>query len=150
MTTSRMIRLTIAAIFIVAVAACASAGDKMKTEKTMMKEETMMDKKADGMLMGSDGHMAAGRAEVTEGMGGKKVLRLSNIEVDKVPDGYVYLARDGNYKNGVSVGKLKQFSGTVEFPIPMGVDPHQYDSVVIWCKKFNVEIGRAWLAKKEM
>jgi hypothetical protein len=150
MTTSKTIRLTIAAIFVFALGACAQAGGNMQGEDQAMKEKTMMDKKADGMFMGSDGHMASGKAEITEAMGGKTVLKLSDINVDKVPDGYVYLAKGADHMSGVSVGKLEQFKGTVEFPIPMGVDPHDYDSVVIWCKKFNVEIGRAWLPKKMM
>ena len=156
MKTHRNLSILIAAVFVLAVSACAQTGDTMTEEGKMMKEEpmmddkSMMDKKADGMLMGSKGHMAAGKAEITEGMGGKTVLKLSNIKVDKVPDGYVYLTRGGDHMNGVALGMLEQFTGTVEFPIPMGVDPHAYDSVVIWCRKFNVEIGKAWLPGKMM
>jgi hypothetical protein len=52
--------------------------------------------------------------------------------------------------HGVELGKLNQFSGTVSFDLPMGVNPEDYDSVVIWCKQFKVEIGRAYLSKKMM
>ena len=31
----------------------------------------------------------------------------------------------------------------VKYSIPADVDPSDYDSVVIWCKKFDVEIGHA-------
>lgn len=142
MNTKKTIRTIFAAVFVLALAACA-------LDEGMMKDEgAMMDTKADGMFMGSEGHMAAGKAEITEGMNGEAVLKLSNINVDKVPDGYVYLAKGGDHMSGVSVGRLKQFTGTVEFPIPMGVDPHEYDSVVIWCRQFNVEIGRAYLPGK--
>jgi hypothetical protein len=144
------LKMLFAALFVLAVAACAQTGGTMKDESGMMEEKPMMDKKADGMFMGSEGHKAAGKAEITEDMGGKKVLKLSNIRVDRVPDGYVYLAKDGDHMNGVPVGKLEQFTGTLAFPIPMGVDPDQYDSVVIWCRKFNVEIGRAYLPEKMM
>lgn len=145
-----------AALFMLAVAACAQAGGTMKDDGGMMKEkpmaesESMMGQKADGMLMGSEGHMAAGKAEITEGMDGKNVLKLTDIKVDKVPDGYVYLAKGGDYMSGVELGKLEKFTGTVEFAIPMGVDPDKYDSVVIFCRKFDVEIGRAYLPKKMM
>lgn len=142
MSTGRTIRMLAAAVFVLALAACAQ-------DEGMMKDEgAMMDTKADGMLMGSEGHMAAGKAEITEGMNGETILKLSDINVDKVPDGYVYLTKGGDHMNGVSLGKLKQFTGTVEFSIPMGVDPHEYDSVVIWCRQFNVEIGRAYLPRK--
>ena len=119
------LRILCAAFFVLTVVACAQTSDTMKDQGGMM------NKKADGMLMGSQGHKAAGKAMITEGMGGKKVLRLSDIKVDKVPDGYVYLAKGGDHMNGVAVGKLEKFTGTLEFPIPMGVDPDQYDSVVI-------------------
>jgi hypothetical protein len=145
----RNLGVLFAAFFVLAVAACAQTGDTMK-EKSMADDTAMMEKKADGMFMGSDGHMAAGKAEITEGMGGKTVLKLTDIHVDKVPDGYVYLTRGGDRMNGVSLGKLEQFMGTVEYPIPMGVDPHAYDTVVIWCRQFKVEIGRAYLPKKMM
>ena len=141
MNTKRTIRMLVAAVFVLVLAACA------QDEGMMKGEGVMMDKKADGRFMGSEGHMAAGKAEITEGMSGETVLKLSDINMEKVPDGYVYLARGGDHMNGVFVGRLKQFTGTVEFPIPMGVDPHEYDSVVIWCRQFNVEIGRAYLPK---
>ena len=68
----------------------------------------------------------------------------------KVPDGYVYLTKDADRMHGVELGMLKQFSGTVTYALPAGVNPDDYDSVVIWCKQFNVEIGRAYFAKKMM
>lgn len=144
------LRILFAALLVPAVAACAQTGGTMNDQGAMMKEEPMMNQKADGMFMGSEGHMAAGKAMITEGMGGKKVLTLSDIKVDKVPDGYVYLAKGGDHMKGVAVGKLDRFTGSFEFPIPKDVDTDQYDSVVIWCRKFNVEIGRAYLPKKMM
>lgn len=118
----------------------------------------MMDKKMDSdmggqmnsMLSGSDGHHASGKVSFDMGMNNKHVLTLSDIKVDKVPDGYVYLTKKGDWMHGVEVGKLKQFSGTVSFDLPAGVNPDEYDSVVIWCKKFKVEIGRAYFSKKMM
>jgi hypothetical protein len=48
------------------------------------------------------------------------------------------------------LGTLKQFSGKVQFPIPVGTNPADYNGVVIWCKKFSVEIGHAAFAKQTM
>jgi hypothetical protein len=113
----------------------------------------MMDKPMntamDGMLAGSDGHHAAGQVAVDMAMG-KTVLTLSDIKVDKVPDGHVYLTKDADHMHGVDLGKLTQFTGTVSFDVPAGVNTDDFDSVVIWCKQFNVEIGRAYLPKKMM
>jgi hypothetical protein len=70
---------------------------------------------------------------------------MSDIKIDEVPDGRVYLAKKGDHTKGVEVGRLKQFSGTVQFPIPAGVNPDDYDSVVVWCEKFSVGIGHTFL-----
>ena len=91
-----------------------------------------------GMLAGAGGHDAEGSVDLKG-----HSLTLSNIDVDKVPDGRVYLANDANYESGVELGKLTQFSGTVKYSIPENVNPEDYNSVLIWCKKFSVEIGHA-------
>lgn len=109
-----------------------------------------MDASTNGMLTGAKGHHAKGSVALSKGMGGKTVLTLSNIKVDKVPDGYVYLAKDGDHTKGVALGMLKQFTGTVSFDVPAGTDTAAYNSVVIWCKKYSVEIGRAHLPKMMM
>jgi hypothetical protein len=130
-----------------------SKGGMMDAEKSMMSHEKSamgMDKEMPAMLMGSDGHHAAGKVEFSMGVNAAHKLTLRDIKVDKVPDGYVYLAKDGNWRHGVEVGMLKQFSGTVTFDLPDGVSPDAYNSVVIWCKKFNVEIGRAYYGKQMM
>lgn len=152
-------------IFLNWVTACAGTGDMMGKDEMTAKEDTMakddgmskdgmmdkkmgMEKKMYDMLMGSDGHHATGKVSFGKGMNNTHVLTLSDIKVDKVPDGYVYLAKDGDWMHGVQVGMLKQFVGTVSFDLPAGVHPDDYDTVVIWCKKFNVEIGRATYGRK--
>lgn len=134
-------------------------GDMMAKEGMMGMDKGMashekdmmgMEKKMPAMLMGSGGHHASGKVEFSMGMNSGHKLTLHDIKVDKVPDGYVYLAKDGDWRNGVEVGMLKQFSGTVSFELPAGVNPDTYNSVVIWCKKFDVEIGRASYGKKMM
>ena len=117
----------------------------------MMEQKTgMMAAIRTGMLAGTGSHHAAGTASVTKDQSGHKTLRLREIRVDQVPDGRVYLTKTGDYRTGIELGKLTQFSGTVDFPIPGTVNLEEYDSVVIWCKKFNVEIGRASFGKATM
>ncbi len=137
----------------------------MRSEKAMMaeltdgmmeKHDSMMESKNEMMgsrtarLAGAGGHQAAGTVVVMKDSNGSGRLALTDINVDRVPDGRVYLAKNGDYTKGVEVGKLTQFSGTVTFPIPANVRPEEYDSVVIWCKKFNVEIGHAFFDKQMM
>ena len=135
------------------VTAC--AGTNGMTEQKMDsgmggQMDSKMESKMDSMLSGTDGHHASGKVSLGMGMNNMHVLTLSDIKVDKVPDGYVYLTKNADRMHGVQLGRLKQFSGTVSFDLPAGVNPDDYDSVVIWCKKFNVEIGRAYFHKKMM
>jgi len=135
-------------VLMVWIAACAS-NDGMMDNKMETDMQGGMTEKMNGMLKGSDGHHASGKVSFGMEMS-KYVLTLSDIKVDKMPDGYVYLTRDADRMHGVELGRLKQFSGTVDYVLPKGVNPDDYDSVVIWCKQFNVEIGRAYFPKKMM
>jgi hypothetical protein len=124
----------------------------MMSDKEMMEPKTaMMEGKMaatrTAMLVGAGSHHATGTASVTKDHGGQATLILAEIRVDKVPDGRVYLAKNGDYRTGIELGKLTRFSGTVEFQIPSTAHLEDYDSVVIWCKRFNVEIGRAFFDK---
>ncbi|MDA8140841.1 MAG: DM13 domain-containing protein [Desulfobacteraceae bacterium] len=129
-------------------------GGEMKEEMTkdkIMKNEKMMETTPAApmavMLAGSEGHMAAGKVSFTKEMG-KEQLVLTDIDVEKVPDGHVYLAKHGDRTQGIDLGVLKQFTGTVYFALPAMTNPEDYDSVIIYCKKFKVEIGRAKLDHK--
>jgi hypothetical protein len=127
----------------------------MMSDKEMMGPKTaMMEGKMaatrTAMLVGTGSHHAAGTASVTKDHGGQATLILAEIRVDKVPDGRVYLAQNSDYRTGIELGKLTRFAGTVVFQIPTAAHPEDYDSVVIWCKKFNVEIGRALFEKAMM
>jgi Electron transfer DM13 len=101
----------------------------------------------EGALAGSNGHHAAGKAVLSDGPYGA-LLALKGIAIDQLPDGRVYLARNGDYRQGLEVGRLTRFSGDVSFKVPAGADPAGFDSVVIWCEKFQVEIGRAPLREQ--
>lgn len=101
-----------------------------------------MEGKMTAMLAGAGSHQAAGTLAITKDRNGRSILTMIDITVDRVPDGRVYLAKDGDYAKGVELGRLTQFSGTVEYSIPAGIDAQHYNSVVIWCKRFSVEIGR--------
>lgn len=116
----------------------------------MMKKEQGMEVKQESMtgagsrqaaLVGAAGHHASGTAALTKGEAGTSLLTFSGLDMDRVPDGRVYLAKHGDYAKGIEVGKLTVFQGAVTFMIPEGTNIDDYDGVVIWCKKFGVEIG---------
>ena len=110
----------------------------------------MMEAEKTGMLSGFPDHNASGKASLSKDGMGKVFLELTGIKVDKVPDGRVYLAKGGDHTKGIELGKLTQFTGNVRFPIPENTMLDEYDSVVIWCKKFDVGIGKATLGMAGM
>ena len=112
--------------------------------------DMMKDNPMQGMLTGTMDHHASGKVTLNKDMKGHTTLTLSDIKIDKVPDGYVFLTKDGDWRKGVELGMLKKFTGTVSFDLPMGVEAGDYDTVVIWCKKYKVEIGRAGLSDTMM
>ena len=130
------------------VVACAGT-DGMMDKKMDAGMHGGMDDKMNDMLIGSKGHHASGKVAFGMDMN-EHVLTLSDIKMDKVLDGCVYLTKNADRMHGVELGMLKQFSGTVSFDLPAGVNADEYDSVVIWCKQFKVEIGRAYFSKKMM
>ena len=136
-------------VLLVSVPSLWAAMDAMKDDGGMMKkDEMMMDKpmmtEVSGTLTGIDSHTARGLVTLKTGEQ-DAVLILSGLTIDKVPDGHVILATDGDYRHGLDLGILRQFKGDVRFAVPLGTDLSPFNSVVIWCEQFNVGIGQATL-----
>ena len=94
-------------------------------------------------------HYGRGRVTVYEG-----VLHLEgDFEVGPGPKFHVYLVPERNVIPStkvaqtmyVDLGRLKAFKGSQNYPIPAGVTPANYGSVVIWCEQFGVLISPAEL-----
>ena len=90
-------------------------------------------------------HKGSGTATLYRLPDGEHIVRLDPFSVSNGPDLYVYLAKNTNPGNGdavkqgfVSLGKLKGNKGSQNYPIPRGVNPAQYGSVVVFCQLFGV------------
>ena len=55
------------------------------------------------------------------------------------PDGYA----DG----AINLGDLTATDGAFNYTIPPGTDISQFESAVVWCKRFSVEFGSATLVE---
>jgi hypothetical protein len=79
----------------------------------------------------------------------------SDFEVGPGPKFHVYLVPEKNVTPStevaktmfVDLGRLKAFKGSQNYPVPAGVDPTQYGSVVVWCEHFSVLISPAELKR---
>lgn len=109
-----------------------------------MTNDTMKINELVGTFQGADeNHEAKGKVSVSE-----KNIRLENFEVTNGPDLYVYLVEKGQKtKEGISLGKIKGNIGNQNYEIPGDHSASSGMDIVIWCKQFNVDFGRAELGK---
>lgn len=102
-------------------------------------------------------HSTAGRATIYREQDGKLVLRLTNFKTSNGPDVHVILIAakdaddDANFLKGnterVELGSLKGNEGDQNYEIPRGTDLSKFQTVSIYCERFNANFGAAPLEK---
>lgn len=88
-------------------------------------------------IVGTSGHEASGSVRIIAD-GSDTYLRYENFKTINGPDIYVYLAKDLDAKEYISLGKVKATEGNVNYKIPTGVNVKDYKYVMVWCKAFRV------------
>lgn len=132
--------------------------DSMKQDK--MQDDKMMDKKAKTLFTGKfhgKVHATSGRATVYQEADGKLILRLTNFKTSNGPDVHVILVAtkdamdDANFLKDntekLELGKLKGNEGDQNYEIPEGTDLKKFQTVSIYCERFNANFGAAPLEK---
>ena len=102
-------------------------------------------------------HETSGRATVYQEADGKLVLRLTGFKTSNGPDVHVILVEtkdasdDANFLKSnterVELGKLKGNEGDQNYEIPAGTDLSKFQTVSIYCERFNANFGAAPLEK---
>ena len=102
-------------------------------------------------------HQTSGRATIYEETDGKLILRLSHFKTSNGPDVHVVLIAakdaddDANFlKNSTAkleLGPLKGNEGDQNYDIPAGTDLKKFQTVSIYCERFNANFGAAPLEK---
>jgi Electron transfer DM13 len=102
-------------------------------------------------------HKTSGRATVYQEADGKLLLRITNFKTSNGPDVHVILVAakdaddDANFlKNNtprVELGNLKGNEGDQNYEIPAGTDLAKFQTVSIYCERFNANFGAAPLEK---
>jgi hypothetical protein len=102
-------------------------------------------------------HMTSGRATIYKEANGQLVLRLTNFKTSNGPDVHVVLIAakdaddDANFlKNStekLELGALKGNEGDQNYDIPAGTDLDKFQTVSIYCERFNANFGAAPLKK---
>jgi hypothetical protein len=102
-------------------------------------------------------HSTSGRATIYQEPDGKLVLRLTNFKTSNGPDVHVILIAaknaddDANFLKSnierVELGSLKGNEGDQNYEIPGGTDLSRFQTVSIYCERFNANFGAAPLEK---
>lgn len=102
-------------------------------------------------------HSTSGRATIYKETNGSLVLRLTNFKTSNGPDVRVVLIAvkdaddDANFLKSsterVELGVLKGNEGDQNYNIPGGTDLRKFQTVSIYCERFNVNFGAAPLEK---
>jgi hypothetical protein len=102
-------------------------------------------------------HETSGRATVYQEADGKLMLRLTGFKTSNGPDVHVILVAtkdagdDANFLKSntqrVELGKLKGNEGDQNYEIPARTDLSKFQTVSIYCERFNANFGAAPLEK---
>ena len=95
-------------------------------------------------VVGTVGHPASGTARVIVA-DGKSYVRYENFKTINGPDIYVYLAKDLDAKEFISLGAVRATEGNINYEIPSSVTTADYPYVLTWCKRFGVLFNSARL-----
>lgn len=96
-------------------------------------------------------HEGQGRAAIYDLGDGARVLRLEDFRVTNGPDLYVYLSASANPRRAadlraapsINLAQLKGNIGNQNYRLPADLDLAAYQSVVIYCKRYDVLISTA-------
>ena len=93
----------------------------------------------------SKAHGTSGTVRVLTLVDGSRVLRIEDLDTSNGPDVKVVLSPDpdGYVDGALSLGTLKGNKGSQNYEIPADADLAAFASVVIWCKRFDVDFGVA-------
>ncbi len=70
--------------------------------------------------------------------GDDTTVRFENYDGTNGPDLYVYLAKDLDAKEFVSLGRAKGNKGNINYQVPSNIDASEYKYVMTWCQAFGV------------
>lgn len=134
--------------------------DSMKHDDMKQDDKMMPDAKAKTIFTGKfhgKVHQTEGRATVYQEADGKLTLRLTNFKTSNGPDVHVILVAtkdakdDANFLKSkterVELGKLKGNEGDQNYEIPAGTDLTKFQTVSIYCERFDANFGAAPLEK---
>lgn len=90
-----------------------------------------------GSITGTIGHPASGSVRIIEA-DGRTYVRYENYKTINGPDLFVYLSKDLDAREFVSLGAIRGTEGNINYAVPEGVTVADYPYVLTWCRAFGV------------
>ena len=97
------------------------------------------------LVVGTIGHPASGTVRIIKTDSGD-VVRYENFKTLNGPDLYVYLAKDLDAKEYISLGELRATEGNINYEVPSDINTEEYRYAMVWCKQFGVLFNYADLS----
>ncbi len=88
-------------------------------------------------------HPATGTVRILTSADGSHAIRYEDYETLNGPDLYVYLAKDLDAKEFVSLGAIRGTKGDITYPIPDDIKLSDYPYVLTWCRAFSTLFNSA-------
>ncbi|MEL6476170.1 MAG: DM13 domain-containing protein [Pseudomonadota bacterium] len=98
-----------------------------------------------GTFTGDSNHVTKGGVEVVKGDDGWEIVLKSDFWFDGAPDPRVGFGKGGKFVDPTDFEPLRQNAGEQVYKVPAEIDPAEFDTVFIWCRKFSVPLGHAAL-----
>lgn len=98
-----------------------------------------------GSFSGASGHVTSGSVEVVQTGDGWEIHLKDDFNFDGAPDPRVGFGKAGTFSNGTDFEPLRQNSGAQVYKVPAEINPEDFDTVFIWCRKYSVPLGSAAL-----
>lgn len=92
-----------------------------------------------GKFRGQKGKTTTGGVTVKDG----KIILESNFSFSGAPDPRIGFGKGGKYTKNTDFAVLKKNKGKQSYKIPANLNADDYDTVVLWCRKFSVPLGFA-------
>jgi hypothetical protein len=100
---------------------------------------------ASGEFEGRSDHVVTGGVSIVQTGDSIAVVLGPDFELDGAPDPKVALGKDG-YDSDTLLAPLESNEGEQVYELPASIQAGNYNEVWIWCEKFEVPLGVAYLS----
>ncbi len=120
---------------------------KQRTPEVSLNDavDTTAKQKYTGVFVNGPWGRVSGKAIISQAYNGQYSLILDSVTISNGPDLYVYLSKEVQPVNFISLGKLKATMGTQVYAINGMPDFSEYKYALIHCQQYNHLFGSALL-----